>query len=130
VADPQALELAQLLGQVAVIESDGAGVDPFHDPLSVLATQPAGRRPPAVAVQQTGDSSPPVGDLEPAELPPTEPQGLRGFNVGDLPYKCGLHQAQPPGFLAAHRQMSQGGTSSRGSQGGRILWQEQVLSSR
>ena len=107
-----ALALPQLLGQVTVVEPRIALVDQLHDPLLLSCIPPARRGPAAVAVDQARHPGPAIGGLEPPELPHAQLQRARCFPIGDLPCQRGLHQARPPGLLAAHHEVSHGGTLS------------------
>jgi hypothetical protein len=53
-----------------------------------------------------------ISSFEAAELAIADAQGQSSLSVLDFPLQRGLNQTRPPSLLAAHRDMSHGGTFS------------------
>src|SRR5439155_2545902 len=103
-ADEQALDLAQLLGGVAVIDIVVGGLQESGDPGPDVGRQPAGGGAPPQPVAQRRR---PVGleaMLHPDELAYAEVQGPRSLVIGDPSGQRRLEQAGPWHFLGAHRE--------------------------
>ena len=102
-ADGQALELAEVLGGVAVIEVPVGGLDQLGHAVADLDVKAPWRRPAPVAMDQAPHPLGPIPGLEAAELPEADLQGVGPFRGGDLPGHRRLHRARPAGLLATHR---------------------------
>ena len=108
--DGEVVDLAQLLGEMDVIE---AGVGRGHEPSDLLARlrgQPSVTGPPAQGVEQAAGAALPEAPLQSSELPDAQPQRPRSLRIRDTSGQRGLEQPGPRHFLAAHREGLHGGT--------------------
>jgi hypothetical protein len=103
-AEAQALDLLELLGGVAVVQSGVGGPQQRGRPGPERRAQPPGRRPAAQAVQQPGRPVRGVAALQALELTHAQVQGQGPLGIADLPGERRLEQPSPRHFLSAHRQ--------------------------
>jgi hypothetical protein len=107
-ADLQPVDLAELFGQVHVVERGNRGPQ--------LRRHAARRGLPPAAVAQRRRPAGLDAPLEVLELPNAQMQRGGAVAVGDAPGQRGFDQASPGQFLAAHREsLHEGMTLSRSS---------------
>lgn len=102
-ADGEALDLAELLGGMAVIEVLVGGLDERPHPLAARDGQRPRRGPAPQAMDQAAHARRSIAGLEAAELPRAEGEGVGALGIGDLTSQGRLDQAGPGGLLPAHR---------------------------
>src|SRR5437867_5027232 len=115
-SDGQAGLLAELLGEVGVVEAD---VHRFHQathPLAHSRRQPSRRRSAAIGVPQRRGAAGLEPALEPLELSHAQSERGRRLAIGDPSRTEGFEQPGPMQFLPAQREsLHEGMTLSRGS---------------
>ena len=102
-ANGQALDLAELLGDVAVIQVAIRGLDQLAQALPVFNVHGARRGAPAQAMDEAADPRLTITGLEPPKLPEGHPEGLGALGIGDSTSEGRLDQASPRGLLPTHR---------------------------
>jgi hypothetical protein len=103
-AHEQALDLAQFLRGVTVVELLVGGAEQRGHLGADVGGQLAGRRLAAALVHQASGARGPVAALKPLELPEAQVQGGGALGIAHMAGQGRLQQARPPDFLAAHRQ--------------------------
>jgi hypothetical protein len=103
-ADEETLDLAQLLGGMAVIDIPVGRLQERGDPVADIGRQSAGGGPPPQAVAQAQRAVGLEALLDPDELADAQVQGPRSLGIGDLPGQGRLQEAGPWDFLATHRE--------------------------
>src|SRR5207245_10975186 len=115
-SDGEAGLLAELLGEVGVVEAD---VHRFHQaahPLAHSRRQPSRRRSAAIGVPQRRGAAGLELALEPLELSHAQSERGRRLAIGDPSRTEGFEQPGPMQFLPAQREsLHEGMTLSRGS---------------
>ena len=118
-AEWEAVDLPQLLGDVAVVDILIDSLEQLGHAGAELVGQGAGRRAPPSRMQQTTEAGPLEALLEALKLPDAQTEGGGALGVGDPAGHGGFHQPGPGYFLAAHREgvlpCLHGVTLSRGS---------------
>jgi hypothetical protein len=107
--------LAQLLGEVAIIEPGIRRLPQLADALAHGGWQAASRRPGARPMGQPCGAFRAEAVLQPLELPDREAQGPGALRIGDASGEGGLEQARARSFLPAHRECLHGVTFSLSS---------------
>jgi hypothetical protein len=101
-ADPQPVLLAELLGEVGVIEAHVAGGHQGDDLGAHRVGEPLGRGLAPAPVDQAGRTGRPIAGLEPLHLPHGQVQGGGGFPVGEAFVAQGFENAGARRFLPTH----------------------------
>jgi hypothetical protein len=101
-AHRQAMDLAQLLGEVDVVHPLVDGGHEVGDLRADGIGQPAGRGPAAAAVHEPAHAVGPEAGFEPLDVAEGQAEGFGGLPVGDEPGAYRPHEPGPGGFLAAH----------------------------
>jgi hypothetical protein len=102
-SEPEALDLAELLGAVRVIELPVRGLDELEDSVPDLDLQRPRGGSPSQPVHQAPDPPLLIAGLEPAKLADADVQGVSAVGIADLPGQGRLDQTGPGGLLATHR---------------------------
>jgi hypothetical protein len=101
-AELEALHLAQLLREMAIVEPGIDGLEQLGHPIPDLDLQGARGRAAPEAVEQAGHALGLVAALEAAELTHGDVQGFRPLAVRDLAREPRLDQTGPRHLLLAH----------------------------
>ncbi len=101
--DREALDLAELLGAVAVIEVAVGGLDERLHAVPEFDIQRPGRGPAPQAMDQPPDALGPIPGLQAPELPRGHIEGEGAGGRCNVPAHRELHQARPVSLLATHR---------------------------
>jgi len=108
-ADLNALELPELLDDVAIVHPNFGTLEPKRDSLTHLRGHPAPRRAAPVPVQESLDSQTGNPLLQPAELTQTQSGPLRPLSIRDSSLQRVFQRAQTPGVPNGHEN-PHGGT--------------------